>query len=408
MKDFSVLLLLLATSLSCTFAATNKVVVGYFPNWLYDRYPVSKIDFKSYTHIHYAFAIMVNGSVPSFPDPKFSSTQLKELVNTAHQANCKVLISVGGWSGSISFSKMAASKSSRKQFIDWNLQQIETYGTDGVDIDWEYPGRQGAGCNQVDAAKDVQNFLSLLKELRKATDKKFGKGKKEISMAGYVKAFETDKGPSSSALVKSIGEQLDRVNIMTYDINGAWNPKTGPNSPLYASTTESGSNGLSFQSAIDYWVQNGVPSSKLTGGLAFYGRSTTAKVDMRKSRLLYQDQVSGTVPQGDSFDAVWQDPYCAQEPAGYSGIWRFGSLISQGVLSTPMKAKAPWIRTWDNATMTPWVFNPQTKAFISYDDPQSIKAKVDYAKKKGIAGVMIWSIDQDSDKGDLLKAVKGS
>ncbi|KAI9486143.1 MAG: glycoside hydrolase superfamily [Benjaminiella poitrasii] len=377
---------------------SKKVAIGYFPNWLYDRYPVSKIQFDKYTHIHYAFAVMVNGAVPEWTDPSAVETQLSDLVSAAHKAKSKVLISVGGWSGSISFSDMAKSSATRQKFIDWNIEQISKFNTDGVDIDWEYPGRQGAGCNSVDAENDVKNLLAVLTELRDALDKKFGKGSKELTIAGYTEAFKTDSGPSDPTLTASIGEALDRVNIMSYDINGAWNDQTGPNAPL-----KSGS--ISFTSAIDFWISSGVPASKLTGGLAFYGRSTMAKEDMTKTGSINQGQIKGKLPQGDSVDAVWQDPNCNATPAGYSGIWRFGSLLSQGVLETPTKAKAPWVRTYDNNSGTPWLFNPTSKIFISYDDPVSIEAKVNIAKKKKVAGVMVWSVDQDSDQNDLLNAL---
>lgn len=64
---------------------------------------VSRIDFTKYTHIHYAFAIMTNDTVPQWVDPANTDTQLPALVSAAHKAGCKVLISVGGWSGSITF-----------------------------------------------------------------------------------------------------------------------------------------------------------------------------------------------------------------------------------------------------------------------------------------------------------------
>lgn len=47
------------------------------------------------------------------------------------------MVSVGGWSGSTQFSTMAASQSNRKAWIDWNVNFIKQYNTDGVDIDWE-------------------------------------------------------------------------------------------------------------------------------------------------------------------------------------------------------------------------------------------------------------------------------
>ena len=90
-----------------------------------------------------------------------------------------------------------------------------------------------------------------------------------------------------------------------------------------------------------------------------------------------------------------------------SGIWRYSSLRSEGVLTSPTKAAAPWIRQWDKVSQTPWLFNPKTKIFISYDDPQSIAVKVKYAKSKNLGGVMVWSVDEDSDNGELLQqAVK--
>jgi chitinase len=104
-----------------------------------------------------------------------------------------------------------------------------------------------------------------LSELRSALDTSFPQGSKELTIAGYVGAFPN----TPSSLVKSIGDSLDRVNIMSYDINGAWNPQTGPNSPL-----KSANESFSFASGIDAWISAGVPANKLTGGLAFYGRST--------------------------------------------------------------------------------------------------------------------------------------
>jgi chitinase len=125
---------------------------------------------------------------------------------------------------------------------------------------------------------------------------------------------------------------------------------------------------------------------------------------MTKTHSLYQDQLTGQPPKGDSYDSPYQDPYCSKDPGGLSGIWRFGNLLSQGVLSSPLTAKHPWVRTWDNVTSTPWLFNPSTKVFISYDDPKSVAAKVAQAKSSGLAGVMIWSVDEDSSNGDLLNA----
>ncbi|KAJ2658460.1 hypothetical protein IWW48_004040 [Coemansia sp. RSA 1200] len=70
-------------------------------------------------------------------------------------------------------------------------------------------------------------------------------------------------------------------------------------------------------------------------------------------------------------------------------------MRTQGLLTSPSTAAAPWVRQWDSVSQTPWLFNPSTKQFISYDDPESLKIKVDYAASKGLAGTMIWSENMD-------------
>lgn len=132
--------------------------------------------------------------------------------------------------------------------------------------------------------------------------------------------------------------------------------------------------------------------------------SIAATVDMTKTNQ-YQPQIAGKAPHGDSNDASWQDPYCSKDPGGLSGVWRYGNLRSQGVLTSPTEAASPWIRRWDNVTQTPWLFNPTDKTFISYDDPQSMAIKVNYAACKGLGGIMVWSVDEDSSNGELLAEV---
>ncbi|CAO3620437.1 unnamed protein product [Cunninghamella blakesleeana] len=374
----------------------DKALIGYFPNWLYARYPVSDIDFSKYTHIHYAFAIMIKGATPEYSDPQQVETQLPELVKAAHDKKAKVLLSVGGWSGCLTFSTMAANASKRKKFIKWNIDEMTKYNLDGIDIDWEYPSNLGPGCNSMDSDNDAKNFLTLLQELRAAMDYKFKKGKKELSIAAHVRTFKTSKGYLTD--VSEYAKVLDRFNLMTYDINGAFNSTSGPNAPFNFEPGKGDAD--SYVSAIDTWRKAGVPASKIIPGLAFYGRSATATVDMSKTNQ-YQPQVAGNPPHGDSLDAFWQNPYCSKEAGGLSGIWRYANLRSEGVLTSPTTAASPWIRRWDNITQTPWLFNPTDKTFISYDDPKSIGIKTDYAISKNLGGLMVWSVEQDN--GELLK-----
>lgn len=73
------------------------------------------------------------------------------------------------------------------------------------------------------------------------------------------------------------------------------------------------------------------------------------------------------------------------------GIWKWSNLRKEGLLKDDtLTAGEGWQRYWDEVTQTPWLFNPATKHFISYDDPQSLKIKVEHALCEDLAGVMVW------------------
>ncbi|ORX98455.1 hypothetical protein K493DRAFT_299886 [Basidiobolus meristosporus CBS 931.73] len=63
---------------------------------------------------------------------------------------------------------------------------------------------------------------------------------------------------------------------------------------------------------------------------------------------------------------------------------RNGNDTLQSGPTTPVNG---WSRYWNNTTRTPWLFRANDKQFISYDDPQSLKIKVDYTRQSGLRGV---------------------
>ncbi|KAM3589400.1 hypothetical protein VKS41_000266 [Umbelopsis sp. WA50703] len=379
-------------------ATTNNVNVGYFPNWLYSRYLPSQIDFSKYTHINYAFAVQYQGNTPQWADSGVldPSVQygLPNLIKLAHAAGTKVLVSVGGWSGSVAFSGMASSSANRAQFIQWNVNFIQQYGTDGVDLDWEYPTSTGAGCNAVNA-NDITNFASLVKELRSALDSNFPSVHKEISLAVHLTPWG---GASIVDDATAFVPYVDRFHVMSFDVNGAWNSTSGPNSPLHNTPGYGYPYGL--VEGINSWISAGVPANKIAAGVAFYGRAQVTNVTSTNTQ--YNPATVGA-PLGDSLDAPWQDAYCSSDSQSASGVWRYSYMRSQGLLTSPTTAASPWIRNYDNVTQTPWLFNPSNKQYISYDDPISIGAKADYALSAGLAGLFCWSLDEDN--GELLAAM---
>lgn len=375
-------------------ATSSPVTVGYYPTW--KRQHMTNVDFSMYTHINVGFAVPRQDGSLSFDGDSF----LSQLVSDFHGKGAKALISVGGWTGSNLFSGIAKNSAATDTLIRSIIDYVKKYNLDGVDIDWEYPGRLGNTCNVFDAQKDSPNFLALLQKLRQQLDATFGARKKLITLAVRVEPFDGPSGPMTD--VSAFAKVVDWISLMAYDINGAWADTTGPNAP-FKSEKGKGQQ-LSFVSAIDGWCKAKWPTSQMVAGFAFYGRSTQAMQDMtRDAKNQYQPQ-SKVVPLGDKEDASWADP-CSGSSSN-SGTWQWKHLRDQGLLNSPATAKSPWVRQWDPTSQTPWLFNSQTKTFISYDDPQSLEIKIKYAASKGLAGAMVWSMEMDTPDHELLKVVK--
>ncbi|KAJ1727634.1 hypothetical protein LPJ61_004469 [Coemansia biformis] len=373
-------------------AAQSPLVVGYFAGWYKNQ--TAGVDLTKYTHINVAFGIpQANGSIGFVDD--FS---LADAVAEIHGSKAKALLSLGGWTGSNQFSTVMKSPEASSRLISAIAGHMSAEGFDGVDIDWEYPGRPGDTCNVVDAANDTPNFLGFLKQLRAALDAKFGAGTKLITMAVSLTPFSVNDTPLTD--VSEFAKVTDFINLMIYDVNGVWMDQTGPNAPLFYEDGKATQ--MSFATAIRAWTKAGWPASKLNVGLPFYGRSVTAAGNMLADPKNQYQNLTKTVPKGDSEDTVQTD-VCAGT-TGVSGIWMYRHLRDEGVLSGPTTAAAPWVRQWDPITHTPWLFNPTTKQYITYDDVESIKAKVEYAASKGVAGVMVWALYMDH-KSELLDVI---
>ncbi|KAI8320124.1 endochitinase, partial [Martensiomyces pterosporus] len=368
--------LLFATgSLFCAVvqaANSNQVIFGYLPTGSLN----ANVDYSKYTHVALAFALPNQDGSLSFD----ATSSLPGVVANLKKTNTKTLVSIGGWTGSKYFSNILKDNSKRSNFLNSIVSLVKNNGLDGIDIDWEYPGHKANPGNSIDPQRDTSNFLAFLKDLRTALNAKTGSGKL-ITLAAATAPFYGPNGPLSD--VSGFAGPVDYINLMTYDINGAWGPRTAPNSPLYYNPQPNTGAQVSFDSAIKSWNKAGIPSSKLLGGLAFYGHAFNTKGNMDTSNPVNQYADFSGTPDGD---------------------WTYASLRStQGVLSGPTTANGPWVRNYDPITQTPWLFNHAQKIYVSYDDPVSIKAKRDYTLNNGVAGLMVWAINQDYNN-ELINA----
>ncbi|KAJ9067894.1 hypothetical protein DSO57_1034346 [Entomophthora muscae] len=208
--------------------------------------------------------------------------------------------------------------------------------------------------------------------------------------------------------VSAFAKVFDFINIMAYDIMGTWDKTTGPNAPF-----ENGPAGkavqFSLKQSVEDWSNAKLPLNQITAGLAFYGKAQNASIDVDANNM-YVENSNHTKIKGDSKDELYASTVCPEGPAAHSGVFRYQLLREQKVLVGKTKAGEGYQRFFDNTTKTPYLFNKKEMKFISYDNVESLKIKVDYAIKKNLKGVMYWDMTQDYNDEllNVLQAVRGT
>jgi len=324
-------------------AQTGNWVMGYFPTWeLGNGYnsnpPLSAVDFTSMTVVaEFGFNPQSNGSIDT-ASTGFNSQGSWMLVNAAHKAGTKVIMSIGGWNTASGF-EGAASSTNLNTFVNGIVNIVKKYGFDGVDLDWE---PMGSG--------DYAAFTSLTKAVRAALPSPY--------------LLTVASGSGQSALIAPIYSYFDQVNLMTYDLSGNWQGWVSwHNSALYeygTAATNGGEATASVDPVVQSFLSAGVPANKLGIGAEF----------------------SGTIWYGvNAPNQSGSTSYSADVPL----YWSDGSGIMQKYYSAQN-------RVWDSQAQVPYLSNTSNNTFISYDDSASIAAKSNYIKSNGIGGLILYEL----------------
>ncbi len=319
---------------------------------------VTKSDARTLDVINIAFAYCRdNRAIFDFPNDLAPLSAIRKANPTI-----KILFSVGGW-GAGGFSPMASTPETRAEFAASCLELAERYHLDGIDIDWEYPGLDWAGIEA--SPSDKQNYTLMFSAIRNAFD-----------AAGHTDWLVTaavgcDRYFIENTEMDQVAKILDYVSIMTYDMRGCGDRRTGHHTNLFPyAVTESPRDHRSVLHSVEIYHTAGVPYEKMVIGVAFYSRMW-----------------KGVRSDTNGLPAP-------AEPGNYGP--GYGELKERYINQNG------FTEYWDDICKAPYLFNGDT--FISYDNPDSIAAKCAFAKEKKLLGLMYWEHSCDPTR-TLLNAL---
>lgn len=342
----------------------SQWVSGYYTGWNADLYPPEKVDFSAMTHIIVGRVTpKADGTLNTAFDNSNGPQMARTLSTRAHAAGRKAIIMVGGagehagWVG-------AASSANRAKFVQNLLGAMDSFGYDGLDLDWE----------PVEEA-DKPNLLALVQALRAA--------RPGMLITFPIGWLNKNLEPNGDTWFAKLVPYVDQINIMSYEMIGVWDGWTSWHTS--ALTGESGTHPTSIAASLEGWVRAGIPASKLGMGIPFYGLAWRNITGPNQAFTNWSDYVGGD----NSFT------YKKISKFAPSGTYRWDATAQASYLTFTTPVEDGTVR------------------WISYDSPEAIAAKGAYSRSKGYGGTIIWTLNQGctdpvTGANPLLDAVKSA
>jgi len=87
------------------------------------------------------------------------------------------------------------------------------------------------------------------------------------------------------------------------------------------------------------------------------------------------------------------------QPGKYRGGVSFKNLSAQ------FPHDSGYVYHWDDIAKAPYIFNPEKRIFVTYDDKRSVELKTKYAIDKRLGGIMFWQLASDTFSDGLLDTI---
>ena len=338
---------------------------------------IQRIPWANLTHVNVAFAgispegtcawMDLSGNDSPAPQSKIPAT-IQALIAARNQynPNAKLVLSVGGWTMSYRFSQATSTPAGAAKLAKSCVAMMNQYNLDGLDYDWEYPTKVGKQNCPPGLVCQSDNDPAQMTELLGASRLAMG-----VDVYNHPLSVAVYAVPGSEGIpydVKGMDPYLTYWNIMAYDMAApSWSTGTAFHAPMMGAT----------QTLAAYAALGATPQ-KLNLGVPFYGYIW----------------FNAPTPGIDVFA-----PGNATNYSQYSST----NLIRRYNLD-------PGCKTYNdrNGQFTFCTSGTHQGEWAAIDYSQVLFDKASFVKQNNFGGVMIWSIQGDTQLGDLTATIYGA
>ena len=350
-----------ASAATASAAAADPEVFGFFTPNARD-YMLDAADYSTFTTVAFMgvealadghLEKMVEG-VSTVPWAAWTSEWMDTVLETAHAHGCKVVLTVTrfGWSAEDRATTVAllANADARALLADEIADAVVERGANGVNLDFEPVPRE---------VKD--DYVTFVRLVRQELNER---------QAGLFLTFDATGRIANYKIAELTAEgAADAVFLMGYPFKYANSRRAGAVSPLDGV-------GYGLPEALDAYLARTTPD-KVILGLPYYGFEWSTE-----TKYLH----SLTRPQGETY--------------GYERSQKIGYAIDFGLAHG---------RRWDAEQLVPWTrwryqaceTCPLTWRQLYYDDVQSMGLKYDLVIARGLAGVGLFKLGNDTGHPEL-------
>lgn len=356
-------------------------VFGFAPHWTFNR--LDNVDFEVLTTFAY-FGVELDKDGNLDRQGKgyevFKSEKATEVFEKAHRNGTRVLLTITQMKNEPILAFLD-SPTAQQNAINQIVEEVNSRGIDGINMDIEYIGNPGTEYRQ--------KFSDFMSALNSQMDAQIPNS--YLSVSVYASAMKEPKLYD----VKSIGQNVDTVFMMAYDFATTGSSNAIPTAPLYG--YKEGKYWYDISTAVDAFTEV-MPAEKLVLGVPWYGynyavKEPTIKTATNKGYTSYYKKGRKTYSQ---FNA-------------YKNYAQTYSIVSNRV-NAETEGITEFQEGFDEMGKVSWkayyVPSDGTWRMIFIDDPKSLSYKYDFAKEKKLAGVGMWALGFEEGQPEMWALLK--